>query len=845
MNGQGKLLIQYLKNADNLIIPVYQRNYDWNEIHCQKLYDDLCKTIREHKKHHFFGGIVSVSDPMGSSSDYLIIDGQQRITTVTLLLLAMANLIKADKIMPKNDSLYDIITKKYLVDEINPRNRKMKLKPIKGDQNAYEKLWGDPNEYVRSSNITQNYLFFCDAILRQELTVDDLLSAVERLQVIDITLTPPDDDPQLVFESLNSTGLELNEGDKIRNYVLMGLDAERQEYLYDTYWNPIEKKAGFDSKNNSYDVSSFIRDYLSIKQRSIPATKDVYTVFKSYAENQNSGTESLLKDMLAYAKRYSKLIAGSTSFPAKLQASIYRLNRFESSVTRPFLMEVLRLNEESLLTPDDLTEIFRTVECFLFRRTICDLPSNTLSKVFLTLCNDIKRLDGTFQNFLEKLRYILASKKEKAAFPTDEEFVDGLKHKNIYAMPSRYKAYLFERFENGDSAEYKAIYAHLDQSEYSIEHIMPQKLTPIWIADLGEDAETVHEEWLHRLANLTLTAYNSKYSNASFDEKKTMKDGYLDSGLKMNQYIASKGHWGLMELKERSDRLADQALSLWPYVDSSYAPPEKQYDQFTLDDDISFTNRSLEKYQFRDIEHAANSWVEMYIAVLKELHNRNKTILNYLADAGDGIDLASQITRTNDQPSKVEKIDDCLYIWTNTSTQYKVALLRKFFTLYQEEPSNLIFHVADATSPGLEETERYQLRRRYWEKALPVIRKATGAFSDSSPTKNNSLAVTAKQSGIYLSCVANLDEARVEIYLDCGEKGKNKAFFDQLATHKTEIEAVYGKPLTWQRMDDKNASRISDSLKGIGISKKNSWEKMISFHATQAAALLNATKHFL
>lgn len=820
MNGQGKLLIQYLKNADNLIIPVYQRNYDWNETHCRKLYDDLCKTILEHKKHHFFGGIVSVSDPMGSSPDYLIIDGQQRITTVTLFLLAMANLIKTGKVKPKNESLYDIITKKYLVDEINPRNRKMKLKPIKGDQDAYEKLWGDPGEYVRSSNITQNYLFFCNAILRQELTVDDLLTAVEKLQIIDITLAPPDDDPQLVFESLNSTGLELNEGDKIRNYVLMGLDADQQEYLYDAYWNPIEKKAGFDSKNNSYDVSAFIRDYLSIKQRSIPAIKDVYTIFKGYEGQQRNGTESLLKDMLAYAKRYSKLIEGRLSFPAKLQASIYRLNRFESSVTRPFLLEVLRLSEESLLTPDDLTEIFRTVEYYLFRRTICDLPFNTLSKVFLTLCNDIKRLDGTYENFLEKMRYILANKKEKAAFPTDEEFVDGLKHKNIYAMPSRYKAYLFERFENGDSAEYKAIYAHLDQGEYTIEHIMPQKLTPTWIAELGEDAETIYEEWLHRLGNLTLTAYNSKYSNASFSEKKTMKDGYLDSGLKMNQYIASKEHWGPTELEERGDKLANQALSLWPYADSAYTPPEKQYDEFALDDDISFTNRSLVKYQFRGAEHSANNWVEMYIAVLKELHNRNKTILNYLADAGDGVDLASQVTRMNDQSGKLEKIDENLYIWTNTSTQYKVTLLQKFFTLYQEDPSNLIFYTTDTSSTGLEGTEKYQLRRQYWIQALPIIREAAGTFSDSSPTKNNSIAVTTKKSGVYLSCVANLDETRVELYLDCGEKAKNKVFFDQLINHKAEIEAAYGGPLTWQRMDDKNASRICDSLKGVGVAQK-------------------------
>lgn len=245
MNGQGKLLTHYLKNADKLIIPVYQRNYDWREEHCRKLYQDLVRTIQNKKRWHFFGGIVSVSDPMGSSSDYLVIDGQQRITTVSLLLLAMANLIKDGKVVPEDDTLYAQITKKYLVDEINPKNRKVKLKPIKGDQDAYDRLWGDPENFARSSNITQNYLFFYNEIQKQAITIDQLFKAIEKLQIIDITLTPPDDDPQLVFESLNSTGLELNEGDKIRNFVLMGLDIEKQERYYDSYWNPIEKNAGY------------------------------------------------------------------------------------------------------------------------------------------------------------------------------------------------------------------------------------------------------------------------------------------------------------------------------------------------------------------------------------------------------------------------------------------------------------------------------------------------------------------------------------------------------------------------------------------------------------------------
>lgn len=847
MNGQGKLLTHYLKNADKLIIPVYQRNYDWREEHCKKLYQDLVRTIQNKKRWHFFGGIVSVSDPMGSSSDYLVIDGQQRITTVSLLLLAMANLIKDGKVVPEDDTLYAQITKKYLVDEINPRKRKVKLKPIKGDQDAYDRLWGDPADFDRSSNITQNYLFFYNEIQKQAITIDQLYKAVEKLQIIDITLTPPDDDPQLVFESLNSTGLELNEGDKIRNFVLMGLDIEEQERFYDNYWNPIEKNAGYNKQNNSYDVSPFIRDYLSIKQKKIIGMKDIYTEFKAYAEKMPGEMESIMKDLLGYAKRYNKLLFGHPSFPAKLKASLFRLNRFESSVTRPFLMEVMRLQEESsLLTLDDVAEICRIVESYLLRRIICDLPSNTLAKVFLTMSSDIKRFDGTYSNFIEKMKYVLTSKKEKAAFPDNDTFADRLRTKNIYAMLPRYKAYLFERLENGDSNEYKDIYGRLDSGEYTIEHIMPQKLTPAWTSELGTDAETVHGEWLHTLANLTLTAYNSKYSNAPFSEKKTMEDGYLQSGIRMTQWVAQKEHWGLPELEERCKYLTQQAASLWPYADSSYTPPQKQYEEVSLDDDITLTGHSIVKYRFRGIEHETTSWVEMYTEVLKELHNGNKAYLNYLADADDSVDLSIQVTRSPDEFSSSVKIDDNIYIWTGTATQYKVNLLRKFFEQYKQDPSDLVFFLDDSKGIGSdEEIERYKIRRKYWESVLPSLQEATGTFLNISPSKNNSIMGATARSGVYLCCVANYDSARVEIFIDQGDYQKNRAIYKRLEQNRDAIEAAYGKNLNWVCQDDVRACKVYDEIKEVSIKNEEDWPAMSAFHIQRAKALFAATKQFL
>lgn len=847
MTGNGKLLIQFLKNVETIVIPVYQRNYDWKIEHCRKLFLDLCSTIPKQRM-HFFGGIVSVSDPMGGTFDFLIIDGQQRLTTVSLLVLAMANLIRDEKVIPNDPYLYDTLTKKFLVDDVNPNHRKLKLKPIKGDRSAYEKLFEHEDEFERDSNITQNYLYFYNEIPKSGVSVDDLYSAIQRLQIIDISLTLPDDDPQLVFESLNSTGLDLNEGDKIRNFVLMGQSIPNQDYFYNEYWNKIEKDAGAIAQTNSYDVSPFIRDYLSIQLRRIPSTKEIYPLFKSYADKWSGNMESLLKDLCDYARRYKKILNGHKEFPTTLNASLYRLNHFESSVTRPFLMEVFRIQEAGIITFDQVTCVCRSIESYLLRRVICDLPSNTLSKVFLTLFGDVSRLDGTLDQFDEKVKYILAVKKEKASFPTDEEFANCFRVKNVYLMPPRYRSYILERLENGDSQEYKEIYKRLETGEYSIEHIMPQKLTPAWIADLGTDqAEQIHDEWLHRIANLTISAapYNSHYSNATFNEKLNMDNGYKQSGIKMTQRLARNASWGLSELEDRSKELTASALTLWPYVSTSYTAPEKQYDEYTLDEGVSFTGLSLLKYRFRGVEHTVTSWAEMFSDVMTMLHRENTTVLNYLADAGEDVDLSSCVGRTEDPFIKAAKIDDGLYVSTNTSTQSKINLLLKFFEMYHEDPSNLIFLTDDKQPDSNDLAERYVIRRKYWQAAIGPIQQVTGSFLNSGKTVNNSIAGVTGRSGISILCVANFDSARVELYIDMGDWGKNKAYYDRLLPHKASIDAAFSESVIWSRSDDTRASKIFVELKGVSVTNESDWPAMIQFHAERAKLMLDSITPYL
>lgn len=689
MKGSECRLIEYMNGSQKrFIIPVYQRNYDWKIENCKQLYDDLVKLIKNGKKRHFFGCMVSVYEPSGMNTDFFVIDGQQRLTTVSLLLLAMHNLLEKKLLIPQDAFLQQRILEEFLVDKYQPKETRMKLKPIKNDQKAFGKLFGDELEYVRDSNLTTNYLYFYERIRKQEITIDQLFDSICRLEIINVQLDH-DDNPQLIFESLNSTGLNLSEGDKIRNFILMGLSSEEQNEYYENYWNKIEECT-------KYDVSSFVRDYLSVKQLEIPPQKRVYISFKEYVESSKLQTEAFLRELLQYARRYQVLLDGKTGCTA-LDACIYRLNRLETTVTRPFFLEVLRLKDEQKLTMEQVTEILLLTEKYLFRRTICDLPTNVLNKIFLLLHREIIRYDGTENDYVEKLKYALASKKERARFPDDVEFAAAFSERQVYQMNPKNKVYILERLENGKTKEDKDIYRHLDDGDYSIEHIMPRNLTPAWMQELGPDYQSIHDVWQHRIANLTLVAasYNSQYSNSSFAEKKNMKHGYAESGIRLNAYVAKQEHWTLTELEERSRQLTQQALEIWDFPKTSYKPKEKQMDSYTLEDDASaMTGRQIARFRYKNTEQPVTSWADACQKILQILFAEDKTILTNLAmSTEDG--LAFHFSTNPAAYNKCVEIGEGVYVWTNTSTQSKLSVLTRVFKLYHEEPSDLVFYLRD------------------------------------------------------------------------------------------------------------------------------------------------------
>mgnify|MGYP001325652503 FL=1 len=842
MNGNAQKLIKYLDGASKrFIIPVYQRNYDWKMEHCKQLYDDLVKIIRQNRKSHFFGSIVSVQSESGTMEEFLIIDGQQRLTTISLLLLAIYHLLSSGKMVSRDHQLTDKILKKYLIDEYEPEEKRIKLKPIKNDQKAFGILFDQDEEYIPDSNLTINYRYFYDRIQHGELDIDELFDAICKLEIINISLNH-EDNPQLIFESLNSTGLNLSEGDKIRNYILMGLPNDQQTKFYEKYWNRIESYT-------DYDVSSFVRDYLSIKQQSTPNMNSVYPTFKKYVEDAEvADIEPLLKDLLEYAKRYAFLIKGGHS-DERLNSCIYRLNRLSTSVTRPFLLEVIRLSESGALTADELIEVFHFTESYLFRRAICDLPTNALNKIFLLLHREIIRFDGDESHYVEKFKYALLSKRERTRFPSDEEFAECMSTRNIYGMNPKNKLYLFERLENSETSETKDVWGHLDRGEYSIEHIMPQHLTAAWIVSLGDNYEAIHTNWLHRLANLTLTAYNSRYSNSPFAEKRDMPHGFKDSGLRINQWVGRKEQWGVPELEERDQLLKNTVIGIWPYPTSNYHPQKKQMDAIALDEDVILTGRVLSKYSFKGAEQPVASWADMYQQVITMLHSENKAVLTKLAVSQDpAVDLSLHFSMSPTSFNSCRQIDTDLYVWTGTDTQYKINNLRKIFAIFDVPESELVFYLKDEDNSETVAGNRYEIRKKYWEYTLPQLKNAfseNGLFENVNPVTSNWIAGFVGIPGIHIDCVANFDESRVELYLGMASKEKNKELFGFLFARKDNIEKVIGTQLIWSRMDDNKASKIHTFLPGVDISKDIDWPRMAKFHVDASKKLYFAFKEHL
>ena len=656
---------------------MYQRNYDWKKENCKQLFDDLVSVIRENKQSHFFGSIVSYSH---HRDEIVLIDGQQRITTVSLIMIAIFNALKKGDVST-DDATLQLRIEDFLVDKYDKTERKVRLKPFRDDCEAFDRLiFKDEKEYINESNVTVNYRYFYDRIVNgKELSVDDLYKAIRCLEIIDIELEPQHgDNPQLIFESLNSTGLDLTESDKIRNFVLMNLETTVQERYYDSYWNKIEK-----CSRDALD--GFVRNYLTIKQGVIPTLKGIYPSFKDYTKTKED-IEDVLQDMLKYAYAFQDIVTFNLGNDAANEVA-KRLDLLDMTVAYPFLMAFIAYAKETELDGEEIYRVFSCVETFIFRRLMCDLPTNALNKIFATLHNSVLKSKKESDTYSSVMIYILESKKLSSAFPKDDEFTNGFTSKNIYSMRGKNKQYLFERLENGSSKEKNDVVKNIEDGTLTIEHIMPQTLNNSWKQALGDNWEEVHEKWLHTIANLTLSGYNTNYSNKSFQEKKSMENGFLQSGLRLNHYISQFDKWGEAELEQRKEHLSEMALQIWEYPITDFVPVTEEDDIVYLSEDNGVaTNRDIQYFIFRGERQDVKNWSEMMLEVVKMLFTFNPSIL-YQEAVSDYVWFS-----TKQENKKYQKLAEGLYyLPTSSSTWNKMAILKKLFKLYGIDEDDLSF----------------------------------------------------------------------------------------------------------------------------------------------------------
>ncbi|GAA7101376.1 hypothetical protein HpBGD16_11530 [Helicobacter pylori] len=555
MKADAMKLLDFIGKSQEkqFVIPIYQRVYSWEKEQCKQLWDDIVKTGgNDQMNGHFIGSIVFVQDGIYTTShnELLIIDGQQRLTTITLLLIALRDhLSDEDEFLEKFS--HQKIQNRYLINSDEKGDKRFKLILSESDKDTLLSLIDEnrrkPSEL--SLKIMENFKLFEEWIRKNTDKLETIFKGLDKLMVVEISLERGKDNPQLIFESMNSTGKDLTQTDLIRNYILMGLEPEKQEIFYKKYWRAMEE--GF--KQNETLFNQFVRHYLTIKTREIPNINKVYEAFKRYQQERGIETEALLQDLQKYCGYFCRIVFKKEA-DKDLNKALSFLVDLEMDVIYPLLLELYSDYSDGVLSKQDFIPIIYLIESYICRRAVCGFGTNALNKIFPFVTKKINKVQ-----YLESIKaHFLLLETATGKFPKDSEFKDSFITKELYG--SNKIEYILKRLETFDDTK-----EPVNTQKCTIEHIMPQILEGEWERDLGENFQAIHDKYLHTIGNLTLTGYNSKYSNKSFQEKRDMEKGFKQSPLKLNQSLKDLESFGEEEIKKRANDLADLALKIWTY----------------------------------------------------------------------------------------------------------------------------------------------------------------------------------------------------------------------------------------------------------------------------------------
>lgn len=656
-------------------IPVYQRNYDWKKTQCLTLFRDIEKISNDkYRRIHFLGTMVYIQgENTANFREFIVIDGQQRLTSIMLLLKAIKDVISD---LETQEDIYE----SFLINKRAPEEYRIKLKPMKSDYKIYKEIINGDIDNLPESTIVSNYKYFLQLINSSNLSPEEIYNGIQKLEIVYIQLSRENENPQLIFESLNSTGLDLTQADLIRNYLLMGEEYSRQEKLYVKYWVKIENLLP------DMMISDFIRDYLTLKTSIIPNKDKVYINFKEYYQGlRDYSVDVLLEELKNYGQYYSWFKYCNCP-DEEVNNKLIQLQKLKSTVVYPFLLSIF---EECYLYKNiskiELKLALDVVISYVLRRLICSLPTNALNKVFASLSKEILKDKYKDLELNKKISIVLINKRGKGIFPNDILLRESFMNRDFYHF--KQGRYILEEIEVNKSKE------NVKLEETTIEHIMPQTLTPKWQVDLGKKYKEIHETNINKIGNLTLTGYNSELSNKSFVEKKQL---LINSNINLNREFLKYDIWNEFSIEERSNSLFESAIIIWKYpiVEDIYVSNNVDKCEFEIMDDIDVTGKSPYEIEICGSKYSVNSWREFFKCICKVMHEYDSQIFKTLIKHNDFKGKKKRII-TNDSMSlrKPAEIVEGVYIEQNLSANDSLNYSKLVVEKYEGMENEILYKI--------------------------------------------------------------------------------------------------------------------------------------------------------
>lgn len=811
----NELPINNFLQAPNIqfVIPVYQRNYDWTTSECKQLANDILAVENQNRGTHFIGSIVFIHEGTYSTSEVkelVIIDGQQRLTTINILYVALYRFAKENGLEKEADMLYNM----FLVNQyVENESSKLKLKQTDNNSLAFKAIMNSTeNQFQSYSNVIENYSFFREIIKLDNFQT--LLNGLKRLIFVEISLERGKDDPQRIFESLNSTGLELSQSDLIRNFILMDLEPKEQNRIFEHIWNPIEENARDLSKQKSL-VSDYIRDYLTLKSKKIPNKGKVYLEFKKlYVNKSDTDFSQELENIKTLSLHYKKLINPKTVLDPKLRRELEYISRLEINVSYPFLLQVFEDAENGLIDNETLLKVLKLIQAYTWRRFVVGLPTNALNKIFMALYSEIDQED-----YYDSLALALIRKRGSSKFPTNQDLKTALKDRDLYNIKSKNRSYMFELLENHNNREY----VDTSNEKITIEHIFPQNPNEDWNASLSlEDFTMFKDIFLNTIGNLTLSGNNGALSNKSFEAKKEMntndgEQGYKFSRLWLNDYLKGIERWSINEFTERFNIIYDRFLNIWQYPEVEI-PEVDQSPEESIFNSGSPTHKKLEYFILEDTKVEETAISQMYIYVIEILFEKNAQLL--LKDQN-----SFKINKVKTDFRTPHELINGYFIETNMDSNSKFTVLKRLLSLFEMEDELIIKFSSDNE---VDSKSRFAVRRAFWEQLLPKL-KNTSLFFSAKPTKSSWLSKGAGTTGLFYVMIITKKYAAIEFFISRASKQENKIFYNQLLQNKKNIEDSFGGSLSWEELPDNKASRVRAIIEDVNLYNNEDWSQMSKF----------------